>query len=345
MSAKGKTAWAIAGFMLMAAMTGTIWFYSSGFTLKEPTYIFIDRDDNIDSVSHKIAKDCKPQSIRAFRLYSMLFKLEKRIRTGKYEVRPDMKMMELVRDIRNHNERPIKIIIPPVRTVNEMVRRIAPQLMIDSMEIVEYINDTTNLRQMGCSKETLPSLFIPNTYEVYWDITVQDLFARLQKENDAFWNEKRLAKLQEVSLYAGEEMTKEKVSTLASIIDSETANNPEKPNIASLYLNRLRLGMPLQSDPTIKFALQDFTLKRILYKHLEAESPYNTYKRTGLPPGPICIPSIAGLDAVLNHTKTNYLYMCAKEDFSGTHNFEAEYSKHQQNAARYARALNQLGIR
>ena len=147
MSAKGKTAWAIAGFMLMAAMTGTIWFYSSGFTLKEPTYIFIDRDDNIDSVSHKIAKDCKPQSIRAFRLYSMLFKLEKRIRTGKYEVRPDMKMMELVRDIRNHNERPIKIIIPPVRTVNEMVRRIAPQLMIDSMEIVEYINDTTNLRQ------------------------------------------------------------------------------------------------------------------------------------------------------------------------------------------------------
>ena len=345
MSAKGKTAWAIAGFMLMAAMTGTIWFYSSGFTLKEPTYIFIDRDDNIDSVSHKIAKDCKPQSIRAFRLYSMLFKLEKRIRTGKYEVRPDMKMMELVRDIRNHNERPIKIIIPPVRTNNEMVRRIAPQLMIDSMEIVEYINDTTNLRQMGYSKETLPSLFIPNTYEVYWDITVQDLFARLQKENDAFWNEKRLAKLQEVSLYAGEEMTKEKVSTLASIIDSETANNPEKPNIASLYLNRLRLGMPLQSDPTIKFALQDFTLKRILYKHLEADSPYNPYKRTGLPPGPICIPSIAGLDAVLNHTKTNYLYMCAKEDFSGTHNFEAEYSKHQQNAARYARALNQLGIR
>ena len=333
MSAKGKTAWAIAGFMLMAAMTGTIWFYSSGFTLKEPTYIFIDRDDNIDSVSHKIAKDCKPQSIRAFRLYSMLFKLEKRIRTGKYEVRPDMKMMELVRDIRNHNERPIKIIIPPVRTVNEMVRRIAPQLMIDSMEIVEYINDTTNLRQMGYSKETLPSLFIPNTYEVYWDIKPQDLLKRMNFEFKKFWNEKRLAKADSINLSPIE------VITLASIVEEETNLAKDKPIIAGLYLNRLRIKMPLQACPTAKYAVGDFSLRRILYEHTQIDSPYNTYKNIGLPPGPIRTPSTESIDAVLNYKKSTYLYMCAKETFNGEHNFASTYSEHARNARKYQAAL------
>ena len=140
-------------------------------------------------------------------------------------------------------------------------------------------------------------------------------------------------------------MSREEVATLASIVDEETANNAEKPMIAGLYINRLRLGMPLQADPTVKFAVGDFTLRRILNKHLQVESPYNTYRVVGLPPGPIRIPSIAGLDAVLNHVEHSYLYMCAKEDFSGTHNFARTLSEHYANARRYIRALNERGIR
>jgi UPF0755 protein len=140
-------------------------------------------------------------------------------------------------------------------------------------------------------------------------------------------------------------LTPEEVCTLASIIDEETANTGEKPDIAGMYLNRLHRNMPLQADPTVKFALQDFALRRIYYAQLETDSPYNTYMNTGLPPGPIKIASKQGIDAVLHASQHPYLYMCAKEDFSGTHNFATTYAEHQNNAARYARALNQRGIR
>ena len=216
--------------------------------------------------------------------------------------------------------------------------------MADSAAIMQALTDETVVKDLGYTNETLPCLFIPNTYEVYWDVKVNDLLRRLKKENEVFWNEERRHKLAEVGSYAGEEMTIEKVVTLASIVDSETANNSEKPAIAALYMNRLRIGMPLQSDPTVKFALQDFALRRILHKHLEVDSPYNTYKNKGLPPGPICVPSIAGIDAVLNHANHEYIYMCAKEDFSGTHNFAVGYAEHQRNAARSAAALNKRNI-
>ena len=159
------------------------------------------------------------------------------------------------------------------------------------------------------------------------------------KEHDNFWTEERRQKASRLGL------SPEKVCTLASIIDEETANNDEKPMIAGMYLNRLKSGMPLQADPTVKFALQDFSLKRIYHNHLTVNSPYNTYKNIGLPPGPIKVASIQGIDAVLNRVQHNYLYMCAKEDFSGTHNFAVSYQEHLKNAARYSEALNQRGIK
>jgi UPF0755 protein len=162
---------------------------------------------------------------------------------------------------------------------------------------------------------------------------------RMQKEHDNFWNADRQAKAQAIGL------TPNEVCTLASIIDEETANNGEKPMIAGMYLNRLKTGMPLQADPTIKFALKDFALKRIYHNMLTIDNPYNTYRNAGLPPGPIKIASVAGIDAVLNRVDHNYLYMCAKEDFSGTHNFAATYQEHLRNASKYARALNQRGIK
>ena len=280
-----------------------------------------------------------------FHLYAGLLNLKDKIRTGRYEVRPDLTMLNYIRDIRNHNEKPIMLVVPSTRTMDQMAGKLAHQLMADSLSILQYLQNETNIQSLGYTKESLPGLFIPNTYEVYWDVSIPKLMERMQKENAVFWNTDRTAKLQEVSQYAGQEMTKEKVVTLAAIVDSETANNGEKPTIAALYMNRLRKQMALQSDPTVIYAVGDFTIRRVLHEHLKVESPYNTYRNIGLPPGPIRVPSIAGIDAVLNHDRNDYIYMCAKEDFSGTHNYAVSYGEHQRNAARYVRALNERGIK
>lgn len=185
----------------------------------------------------------------------------------------------------------------------------------------------------------MPALFIPNTYEAYWNTDAKAFIHRMKKEYERFWTQERRDKAQACGL------TPIEVSTLASIVEEETANKSEMPMVAELYLNRLQDGMPLQADPTIKFSLQEFGLRRILHKHLEVESPYNTYKHAGLPPGPIRIASIQGIESVLNHAQHDYLYMCAKEDFSGTHNFAATFAEHQANARRYQQALNKRNIR
>ena len=182
-------------------------------------------------------------------------------------------------------------------------------------------------------------MFVPNTYDVYWNMSMDALLERMQKEHDRFWDGEREQKAARMQL------TPVEVCTLASIIDEETANNAEKPMIAGMYLNRLKQGMPLQADPTIKFALKQFELKRIWQNLLQTDSPYNTYQNAGLPPGPIKIASIRGIDAVLNAVSHDYLYMCAKEDFSGTHNFATTYQEHLKNAARYSKALNERGIK
>ena len=211
--------------------------------------------------------------------------------------------------------------------------------MIDSLELATAFSDSLLISQSGYNVQTLPALFIPNTYQVYWNISPDKLIERIIKENKKFWNADRLKKAEELKL------TPIEVSTLASIVEEETANKLEKPMVAGLYLNRLKRGMLLQADPTVKFGLQDFTLRRILNKHLLVDSPYNTYKYAGLPPGPIRIPSIDGIESVLNYSRHNYLYMCAKEDFSGTHNFAENMAQHQINARKYQQALNKRNIK
>lgn len=347
MSRKRKSGW-IWAVLCVVAMAGAgvaLWVYLSGFQLSESAYIYIDTDDTVDSVALKTQRQAHPESMRVFHLYAGLLNLKDKIRTGRYEVTPQLTMLDFIRDIRNHNEKPIMLVVPAPRTLDQLAGRLAAQLMVDSVSIAAYLHDEANIRALGYTPESFPGMFIPNTYEVYWDVGVEKLMERIRMENKRFWNAERTAKLQEVSQYAGREMTKEDVSTLAAIVDSETANDGEKPTIAALYMNRLRKQMALQSDPTVIYAVGDFTIRRVLLEHLETESPYNTYRHIGLPPGPIRVPSIAGLDAVLNHATNDYIYMCAKEDFSGTHNFAVSYGEHQRNAARYVRALNERGIR
>lgn len=347
MTKKGmpKWIWGVLCSLAVAIMVVAWRVYNSGFKLQNTTYLYVDADDNVDSISQKIESQTAPESIRVFHLFAGLLNLKDRIRTGRYEVSPQHTMLNLIRDIRNHHEKPIMLVVPSTRTMDAMAGKLANQLMLDSASIEQYLKDEGNIKALGYTKETLPGLFIPNTYEVYWDVSIPKLMERMQKENAAFWNEERMNKLQEVSQYAGEEMTKEKVITLASIVDSETADDGEKPTIAALYMNRMRKPMALQSDPTVIFAVGDFSIRRVLHEHLKVESPYNTYRNLGLPPGPIRVPSIAGIDAVLNHDKNDYIYMCAKEDFSGTHNYAVSYGEHLRNAARYTKALNERGIR
>lgn len=308
--------------------------FNHPFNVSKPTFIYIDENDNTDSVLVKLETQLNASTLTGFK---MLIRLNGyTVRTGAYRLAAEQNTLTAYRLLSHGRQTPVKLIVPSVRTIGQLSRTVARQIMADSASISTLLTDSLYCDSLGYTRETIASLFLPNTYEVYWNMTAQGFIARMQKEYARFWDKNRRAKASEIGL------TPTEVSTLASIVEEETANRSEKPTIAGLYLNRLRIGMPLQADPTVKFALQDFGLKRILYKHLETESAYNTYKHPGLPPGPIRIPSIEGIESVLNYAPHNYLYMCAKEDFSGTHNFAATLAEHQVNARRYQAALNRM---
>ena len=220
----------------------------------------------------------------------------------------------------------------------DLAERLERQLMLSGDDLLRLLDDSAYCASLGFTPETILTLFIPNTYEVYWNLSAEKLMQRMKREYDAFWTPARLSKAKAVGL------TPIEVAVLASIVEEETAAADEYPVVAGLYINRLRRGIPLQADPTVKFAVGDFTLRRILFEHLKVDSPYNTYKHTGLPPGPLRVPSTRSIDAVLNYMKHNYLYMCAKEDFSGRHNFARTLAEHNRNARRYQAELNRRGF-
>ncbi len=332
---------AIAAVLLLLATAGVLCYscFAPAFNIDEDTYLYIYPDDDINVVNSRIEEYLNPKTPLSFMYLAKAAKKEQSIKSGRYKATPDMNMLTLLRNVCNHRQEPVNLVVPTVRTVGDLAGRICSKLMADSAIVAQMLSDSAYCASLGYNRENIPALFIPNTYQVYWDISEESLLERLKKENSIFWNEERKGKA------AAMNMTPEEVTTLASIVDSETANNTEKARIAGLYMNRLASGMPLQSDPTVIFALGDFSIRRVMHNHLRIDSPYNTYRYKGLPPGPIRIASIAGIDAVLNHETHNYIYMCAKEDFSGTHNYAATYREHQANARRYTKALNERGIK
>lgn len=294
--------------------------------------VYLNADDTVDSVYVKLEKQFHPSTLCGLKWMIALKGYS--VHTGAYRFGPEHSSLAVYRILANGHQTPVNLVIPSVRTLGQLARTVSRQIMADSASIASLFNDTVYCAGLGYTRETLPALFIPNTYQVYWNLSPRMFMERMRREHARFWTKERKEKAQKMGL------TEIEVSTLASIVEEETAAHAEKPMVAGLYLNRLQKGIPLQADPTVKFALQDFGLKRILFKHLEVESPYNTYKNPGLPPGPIRIPSISGLESVLNYTSHRYLYMCAKEDFSGTHNFAVTLSQHAVNARRYQAALN-----
>lgn len=330
---------AIAVLALTGILTGSILFMGHPLKISKPTYIYIDQDDNIDSVYTKLNTQLYASSLTGFHILAKIGKYAEHIHEGAYRFSPETNTWQLFHRMQTGNQTPILLTVPSVRTMGQLAKFLSRKLMTDSTSIVRLLTDSTNCAEIGFNIYTIPALFVPNTYEVYWNIRPEDLMIRMKKEHDRFWNEERTNKAASIGF------TPEEVCTIASIVEEETANKAEKPMVAGLYINRLNSGMPLQADPTVKFALQEFGLRRILHKHLETDNPYNTYKHQGLPPGPIRIPSIEGIDAVLNYTHHGYLYMCAKEDFSGTHNFASKWNEHLANARRYQKALNERNIK
>ena len=332
--------------IVIVAIVGYLYCFSSFSKSSNTQYVYIDTDDNIDSVYNKVEPIANSFPYQAFKTLTHHFGYAEHIHTGRYAIRPGEGALKVWRHMKNGLQEPINLTLPSVRTLDKLSVELSKKLMIDSTSILQALTDEATCEKYGYDTTTIACMFIPNTYDIYWNSSVEKLLDRMKKESEKFWNEDRTQKAKALQL------TPVEVITIASIVDEETANNAEKPMIAGMYYNRFKLrnaeypeGMPLQADPTIKYAWKRFDLKRIYNNLLRIKSPYNTYVNPGLPPGPIRIPSVAGIDAVLNLVKHDYLYMCAKEDFSGTHNFARTYQEHLQNAAKYSKALNERGIK
>ena len=312
---------------------------STGFDIEKTTYVYVDTSKDYNALLNKVDNEARVKSLSNFKLIASFLDCEGKMRPGRYAVSPDMTILDLIRNIRNGRQTPVKLTFNNIRTKQELAKRISEQLMFSEEDLLSALDKIQVCEKYGFNKQTIVAMFIPNTYEFYWTITLSDFLDRMNKEYQKFWNNDRKALAQKVGL------TPIEVSTLASIVEEECTYSDEYPMVAGLYLNRLRVGQNLQADPTVKFAVGDFSLRRILNVHLQVNSPYNTYMNAGLPPGPIRIPSIKGIDAVLNHNSHDYLYMCAKEDFSGRHNFAVTYAEHQRNALLYRKALDARGIK
>lgn len=327
-------------FIISSTLLITFTFY--GYQIVFTPNILVDRDDRIflvkkgdtfQSVQKDLYKGNFVNDAVSFSFLARWMDYDKSVRPGRYLLRRNMTNLEAIRVLQAGIQVPVDITFNNVRLITELGEKITRNTSIEPAEFDEAVDEFVSSNQEGFTKDNILAMFIPNTYEVYFNLSGRDLVERMHSEYKKFWNESRLEKAKSLGL------TPIEVSILASIVKAETVKESEAPTIAGLYLNRLRKDIPLQADPTLVFAVGDFTLKRVLNAHKEVDSPYNTYTHAGLPPGPINMPSIEMIDAVLNGEKHSYLYMCAREDFSGYHNFAKTLSEHNRNASKYQRAL------
>jgi UPF0755 protein len=262
------------------------------------------------------------------------------IKPGRYKMKKGMSLFQLVRMLRAGNQTPLNFVITKVRTREALASRVGNMFETDSLQMISFLNNADSLRPFGLDTNTVMVVPVPLTYSINWNSTPGKIFRQWHTAYTNFWTDARKQKA------ADHGMTPIQVSVLASIIDEETRAASDKPNIASVYINRIQQGMPLQADPTVKFALKNFALKRVLHAHLTTVSPYNTYINKGLPPGPICTPALETVDAVLNSPKTEYLYFVANSTFDGTHIFTTNYDDHIKYAKQYQKELTrQMKIR
>ena len=321
----------ILGFLAYKAI------YSDNFQIEEATTLFIPEGADFNQLQDSLVSNNIISNAQSFKWVAQLMKFEN-VKPGKYIIQPDWNNRECIQYLRLGQQTPVNVTFNNIRTVDELAGIFSKYLAEDSLDYLEAIMDSSFHNQNGYNPQTIISMFIPNTYEMYWNTSPGNILARMKTEHERFWNEERL-KLQEESGF-----TKIEIYTLASIVQKETNIASEKPVMAGVYINRLNRGIPLQADPTVVFGVGDFTIRRVLNKHIAFDSPYNTYMYKGLPPGPIFMPDVNTIDAVLNYERHNYLYFCASPDKIGAHDFARTLTEHNRNANRYRRWLNKQKI-
>ncbi len=301
-------------------------------------YLYIRTGATYDDVKRSLKDSSLVADITSFDMLAKRAGLPQHVHAGKYKITPGMSNYNLIKMLGRGTQTPVKLVINKLRTKQDLIHLISANLEANADSINMLLHDSAFLAAYNLDTNTAMCAIMPDTYEFYWNTSARKAFKKIAASYTNYWNEQRK------QLAQNKNLTPQKAIIIASIVDEETNKNDEKPNIASVYMNRLKTGMRLQADPTVKFAVGDFTIRRITGAHLQTNSPYNTYMYGGLPPGPICTPSKASIEAVLNAPDTKYIYFCAKEDFSGYHNFASNLADHLKNARLYQEALNAKGI-
>ncbi len=311
------------------------------FNVKKGEYfeLLIPQNSNYQTLLDSLNKHQMISDQLSFNFLAKLVGVQAKVRPGRYLINDKTGNWEILRKIRNGRQDAIKIVINTWRLKEDIAQKLSTFLPYDSTYIFKRLDSAQYLSNLGFSKETIPSIFIPNTYEIYWTSSFDDFMLKMKKQYEKFWNEDRKRKASLLGL------NESQIATLASIVEGESKKSDEQSRIAGVYWNRIQKNMPLQADPTVVFAWKDFTIKRVTGKYTSINSPYNTYKVLGLPPGPIAIPNPLVIDKVLSLEKHDYLYFCAKEDFSGYHSFAIDYQEHLKNADAYQKALDKNHIK
>ena len=341
------------GIVILSALALILLVVAGAFGWKQYTYRFgtavvrggtiqVASGTTFDELTRRLADSGFVRNTRKWISYARSNGLDS-VQTGNYTLQKGASYRSALSMFCYGRQTPVRLTFNNIRTMERLAGVVSKYIEADSVTLLATLQDPTVIRSTGLTPATFPSLFIPNTYEVYWTLTPEGFVERMQKEHDRFWNEERRKKAQTLGF------TPEEIATIASIVIEETKYRGEMTQVAGVYVNRLRAGMPLQADPTVKYALGDPSIRRVLNRHLTVDSPYNTYKYAGLPPGPICVPPISAIDATLAYAdpanRHNYYYFCAKADFSGHHAFARTLPEHNRNAAAYASELNRRGIR
>ncbi len=328
----------IVSFVILLRVYTAIFSPAVSLTDENSTLFYIHSNADYETVIHDLRENGYIQHPDKFDWLAKKKKYPNNIKPGRYRLVNNINNNELINLLRSGKQEPLRLVFNSIRSLNDLAGIISKQLEPDSISFIRTFSDTTIIKKYGFNSETFPAMFIPNTYEFYWNTSPERFVHRMNNEYNVFWLNSRIKKSEQIKLKPLE------VSILASIVEQESLHSEENQTIAGVFINRINRGIPLQSDPTVIYAWRDFSIRRVLNKHKAINSLYNTYKYQGLPPGPICIPSITSIDAVLNYEKHNYLYFCAKEDFSGYHNFAGTLSEHYRNARLYQQALNRRRI-
>lgn len=326
-----------AGLALGAALAVTALVQFRGNAVRGEYELYVSRKADYRTLTDTLLPQLRHRA--AFRLYAERLKLEENFKPGHYVLRPGMNVLEVARMLKLGLQTPVQVTINNVRTMPQLAGKLAGQIDADSVELARILMAKETAARVGFDSLTLFSMFLPDTYEFYWTATPDELVDRMRREYDRFWEGPRDEKRKRSGLSRLEAMT------LASIVYEETRQTDEMARVAGVYMNRLRKGMPLQADPTVKYAMQDFKLRRILHKHLKYPSPYNTYLNKGLPPSPICMPGKNAIEGTLDFERHDYLFFCARPTFDGHHDFARTFAEHKRNARAYAAELNRRKIK